>query len=187
MAETAQLTDQLLIAMPTLEDPNFARTVSYVCQHNEHGAMGIVINRPLEIRLSDVLVHMEIDVSGDACKDIPVFLGGPVQPERGFVLHHPGDSWESTLCVSEHIAVTTSRDILQAIARREGPKNVLVALGYAGWGAGQLEKEILQNAWLFGPSSLDILFRTDVEQRWSAAAAKLGVDLALLSSEAGHG
>lgn len=186
MSAEANLTDQFLIAMPSLQDPNFARTVSYICQYNEQGAMGIVINRPLDIQLSEVLTHMEIDAAGDACDEIPVFLGGPVQPDRGFVLHHPVGQWESTLCVSQQIAVTTSRDILQAIARREGPEDVLVALGYAGWSAGQLENEILDNAWLFGPSGIDVLFKTDAEQRWNAAAAKLGVNIALLSSEAGH-
>lgn len=184
---TTNLTNQFLIAMPALADPNFARTVSYICQHNTDGAMGIVINRPLGIHLNEVLTHMEIEISNHSCADMTVFLGGPVQTDRGFVLHQPAGAWESSLRITENLAVTTSRDILSAIAQGNGPDRVLVALGYAGWAAGQLEEEIAENAWLSGPSDTGVLFSVEAGGRWQAAAAGLGVDLSLLSSETGHG
>jgi putative transcriptional regulator len=182
----ASLKSQLLIAMPTLQDPNFARTVTYICEHGEHGAMGIVVNRPTDLRLSDVLKHMEIEGGlGDAGEQI-VYLGGPVEEERGFVLHTHTAPWDSTLAVNDGISITTSRDILEAMARGEGPEHTLVALGYAGWGAGQLEQELQDNAWLSGPADNSILFNMPPEDRWEAAARLLGVDVNLLSSEAGH-
>ncbi|WP_078121157.1 YqgE/AlgH family protein [Thiosocius teredinicola] len=186
MDESASLKNQLLIAMPSLEDPNFSRTVTYICEHSEQGAMGIVLNRPTELRLSDVLKHMQIEGGfGDAGEQI-VFLGGPVEEERGFVLHTHTSPWDSTLAVNETISITTSRDILEAMARGDGPSRTLVALGYAGWGAGQLEREMQDNAWLSGPVDQSILFELPPDQRWEAAARLLGVDVNLLSSEAGH-
>jgi len=186
MTETASLKNQLLIAMPSLEDPNFSRTVTYICEHGEHGAMGIVINRPTDLRLADVLQHMEIEGGlGEAGEQL-VYLGGPVEEERGFVLHSHTEPWDSTLAVDEQISITTSRDILEAMARGDGPAHTLVALGYAGWGAGQLERELQENAWLSGPADQSILFELPADQRWEAAARLLGVDVNLLSSEAGH-
>ncbi len=186
MSETPSLKNQLLIAMPTLQDPNFARTVTYICEHGEHGAMGIVLNRPTDLRLSDILKHMDIEGGlGEAGEQI-VFLGGPVEEERGFVLHTHTDPWDSTLAINGDISITTSRDILEAMARGTGPSRTLVALGYAGWGAGQLERELQENAWLSGPADQSILFDLPPEQRWEAAARLLGVDVNLLSSEAGH-
>ncbi|MCB1876112.1 MAG: YqgE/AlgH family protein [Chromatiales bacterium] len=181
------LTGQFLIAMPALPDPNFSRTVSYICQHSDQGAMGLVINRPLDIDLEEILKHMDIEISQESARRQPVYLGGPVQPERGFVLHSPIGEWDSSLRVNDELAVTTSLDILRAIANGEGPDESLVCLGYAGWGAGQLEREIVENSWLNGPSDHQILFHADVEARWNLAAAALGVDLSLLSGEAGHG
>lgn len=180
------LTDHFLIAMPTLADPNFTHTVTYICEHNSEGAMGIVINRPLELSLGDVLEHMEISAGGRVDTATSIYGGGPVQQEHGFVLHQPVGMWESSLAITDEIAVTTSRDILRAIAHGEGPQRYLVALGYAGWGAGQLEQEMADNAWLSGPADLDIIFETPFEQRWAEAAALLGVDLNLLSSDIGH-
>jgi putative transcriptional regulator len=186
MSETDSLKNQLLIAMPSLEDPNFSRTVTYICEHGEHGAMGIVLNRPTNLQLADVLQHMDIEGGlGDAGTQI-VFLGGPVEEERGFVLHTHTEPWDSTLAVNNNISITTSRDILEAMARGDGPSLTLVALGYAGWGAGQLERELQENAWLSGPADQSILFELPAEQRWEAAARLLGVDVNLLSSEAGH-
>ena len=186
MIQTATLKNQLLIAMPSLEDPNFSRTVTYICEHGEEGAMGIVLNRPTELSLADVLRHMDIAGGvGDTGRQM-VFLGGPVEEERGFVLHTHTDPWDSTLAINEDISVTTSRDILEAMARGEGPAQTLVALGYAGWGAGQLERELQDNAWLSGPADRSILFELPPDQRWEAAARLLGVDVNLLSSEAGH-
>ena len=186
MSQTESLKNQLLIAMPNLQDPNFSRTVTYICEHGEQGAMGIVLNRPTELSLADVLRHMEIEGGlGNAGEQI-VYLGGPVEEERGFVLHSHTTPWDSTLAVNDDISVTTSRDILEAMARGDGPALTLVALGYAGWGAGQLERELQENAWLSGPADQSILFELPPEKRWEAAARLLGVDLNLLSSEAGH-
>lgn len=186
MSETSSLKNQLLIAMPSLQDPNFSRTVTYICEHGDHGAMGIVLNRPTELRLADVLKHMEIEGGmGEAGEQI-VYLGGPVEEERGFVLHTDPAAWDSTLQVNDDISITTSRDILEAMARGAGPSHTLVALGYAGWGAGQLEREMQDNAWLSGPADPSILFDLPPDQRWEAAARLLGVDVNLLSSEAGH-
>lgn len=183
----SSLKNQFLIAMPGLEDPNFSRTVTYVCDHDERGAMGIVVNRPSELHLSDVLEHMGIENHDPWAADQIVFLGGPVQEERGFVLHMPREGgWKSSIAVTDDIGITTSRDILEAMARGEGPHRSLVALGYAGWGAGQLEDEIRQNTWLSGPAEPEILFNTPPAKRWDAAARLLGVDLSLLSTDAGH-
>lgn len=178
------LKNQLLIAMPNLDDGNFSRTVTYVCEHNADGAMGIVLNRPSELSLSDVLTHMEIDI------EVPnqqlVHIGGPVEEDRGFVIHSHTDNWKSTLQITDHISISTSRDILEAMAIGKGPEKTFVALGYAGWGAGQLEKEIQDNAWLSGPADDKIIFELPADQRWHAAANLLGVDISLLSQEAGH-
>ncbi|PWG61986.1 YqgE/AlgH family protein [Sediminicurvatus halobius] len=185
MAE-GSLSNHFLIAMPSLADPNFARTVTYLCEHNEDGALGIVVNRPSEVTLDELLDHMGIDASGLGTRATPVFMGGPVQRERGFVLHPPAGEWDASLQVAEGICVTTSRDILEAVARGDGPSQFLVALGYAGWGPGQLEQEMAENAWLSGPAAPDIIFERRHDERWQAAAALLGVDLTLLSSQTGH-
>jgi putative transcriptional regulator len=148
--------------------------------------MGIVINRPLDIRLGDVLNHMAIERKNTAAISGLIYLGGPVQPERGFVLHEPLGKWDSMLAVTNSIGVTTSRDILMAINEGEGPSRALVALGYAGWGAGQLEQEMANNAWLSVPADSSVIFDTPIEQRWQAAAAALGIDLNTLSDDIGH-
>lgn len=179
------LTHHFLIAMPALEDPNFSRTVTYVCEHNEDGALGIVINRPSELVLGDLLSHLEIDCEAE-CARAPVHVGGPVQRERGFVLHPTAGDWDASLEIGGSISVTTSRDILEALAAGTGPARFLVALGYAGWGPGQLEQEMADNAWLSGPAEASVLFDTGDAERWRAAAALLGVDLSLLSSDSGH-
>ncbi|MDX1605571.1 MAG: YqgE/AlgH family protein [Candidatus Competibacterales bacterium] len=186
MADTTYLSNQFLIAMPSLADPNFARTVTYICSHDDSGALGIVINRPLELTLGELLDHIQLPAPRQPLVDQTVFSGGPVQPQQGFVLHDPIGDWDSTLQVSERLGLTTSSDILQALSEDRGPQRMLVALGYAGWGAGQLEQELVDNAWLSGPADTDILFETPVEHRWAAAAALLGVDLRLLSGDAGH-
>lgn len=180
------LTDHFLIAMPTLADPNFSRTVTYICVHNEEGAMGIVINRPLDLALGEVLTQMDLDSDDPAITARLVYQGGPVHTDRGFVLHRPATSWNSTIAITPEIGVSTSRDILEAIASGAGPSDSLVALGYAGWGAGQLEQEMAENAWLSGPADLEILFQTPAERRWEYAARVIGVDLAALSHDIGH-
>jgi putative transcriptional regulator len=186
MADTEYLTNHFLIAMPALQDPNFSRTVTFICEHNAEGALGIIINRPLNVNLGEILQHMNLRASNDDTASQPIFMGGPVQPDRGFVVHRPPGHWGATLIVNDEIGVTTSRDILEDIARDQGPEDSFIALGYAGWGAGQLEREMADNAWLYGPADMDIVFHLPSEQRWEAAAALLGVDLNLLSGEAGH-
>jgi len=185
MIETTYLSNQFLIAMPGLADPNFHQTVTYICEHDDNGALGIIINRPLRIKLEQLLEHLQIPLQTDI-SGVPLYSGGPVQQEQGFVIHTPMGDWDSTLRVTDAIGITTSRDILQAIARQEGPDKSLVALGYAGWGPGQLEQEMAANAWLSGPADPSILFDLDTDRRWSAAAALLGVDLSLLSGDSGH-
>jgi len=186
MSLPTTLANHFLIAMPGMQDPNFARTVTYMCEHTEEGAMGIVINRPMDIRLAEVLEQLEIQTDDPRVLDIPVYLGGPVQPDRGFVLHTNGQRFDSTLSITPDISVTTSRDVLEAIAEGRGPEQTLIALGYAGWGEGQLEDEMSANAWLSGPADERILFHLAPGERWLAAAQLLGVDLNLLSAEAGH-
>ncbi len=186
MSTQDYLTNQFLIAMPELADPNFAQTVTYMCEHNDDGAMGLVINHQVDMSLKDVLEHLELHVDDSKAAELPVYIGGPVQPDRGFVLHEPLGNWEATLQVTDRIGVTASRDILAAIAEGRGPKRKLIALGYAGWGAGQLEQEIVANAWLNGPADRDIVFDMPPGRRWHSAAASMGVDLNLLSGDAGH-
>lgn len=186
MNSGANLTNHFLIAMPGLRDGNFFHTVTYICEHNEAGAMGIILNRPTDIHLGDILKQLEIDTSNMENGGPMIYVGGPVQTERGFLIHSSGKEWASTLQITPRISVTTSRDVLDAIAHGEGPENVFIALGYAGWAGGQLEDELSANAWLSGPASEQIIFELPAEQRWEAAAKLLGVDLNLLSSEAGH-
>lgn len=186
MQATENFTRQFLIAMPNLADPNFFHSVTLICEHGDDGAMGLVINRPMDdITLGTVLTHMGIE-GGDALGSTPVYTGGPVQPERGFVLHSPPGEWNSTLRLGEDLAVTTSRDILEALVEGRGPEHFIVTLGYAGWGPGQLEREITDNAWLTTPSDSAILFDTPASRRWESAARHIGIDLNLLSGEAGH-
>ncbi len=178
--------NHFLIAMPNLRDPNFARTVTLICEHSGEGAMGIVINRTTDLTFADVLDQMNIEAGQSQHLMAPVHIGGPVQSNRGFVVHEPVGHWESTLTVNDELGVSTSRDILVALAENRGPQHCLLALGYAGWSAGQLEREIADNSWLSCPVDRQILFELPPEQRWSAAVARLGVDLASLSSDAGH-
>ena len=181
------LTDNFLIAMPSLEDPNFHGTVTYICAHSEDGAMGIVINRPLKIKLGEIFAQLGIEVLDETTRDAAVLHGGPVQTERGFVIHQPSGTWDSVMQVSDTIAVATSHDILHSIAQGKGPGKAVVALGYAGWGAGQLEREVLDNAWLSAPADSNIIFDVAAEHRWEQATRMLGVDPARLMGEAGHG
>lgn len=186
--ETVNFTNQFLVAMPSMSDTLFTRSVAYVCQHNQDGALGIVINRPSDMCLSDIMKQMNIEIKSAQAEHCPIFYGGPVQRERGFVIHNTYDDvhWESTLKVTESISLTTSRDILEAIGQGVGPKTFLIALGYAGWGEGQVEQEIIENSWLSVPSQSDILFKLPSAQRWQAAAHQIGVDINLLPTQAGH-
>lgn len=180
------LADHFLIAMPSLADPHFIRGVTLICQHDESGAMGLVVNHLSEYTLGEVLRQMDISSDSPTLGRTPVLIGGPVQPDRGFVLHDDPRDFGSTLRFGQGLAVSTSRDILQEIANGEGPANSLVALGYAGWTAGQLEFELAQNAWLTVPADRAIFFHTPLQDRWKAAARSLGVDLTSLSDEIGH-
>lgn len=186
MTGTSYLTNHFLIAMPTLMDPNFFHSVTYICEHNEEGAMGIVINQPMDINLGDLAEHLNLTVSDKTRLGQPVFCGGPVEIDRGFVLHRPAGQWESTLNITGDIAVSTSHDIVTALVTGNGPGQSLIALGYAGWGAGQLEQELADNAWLSGPADATIIFEMQTEQRWSAAARLLGVDINQISGDVGH-
>lgn len=187
MSESSYLTDQFIIAMPNLADPNFFHTVTYMCQHNKDGALGIVINRSTDMKLGEIFKQMNINVTAPEAAETPIFAGGPVQQEHGFVVHTAGGAWNATLPVSASISLTTSRDILEAIAIGEGPEQYLVALGYAGWGEGQLEREIIDNAWLNTPFNAQVLFDVPVGQRWKAAADQIGIDINQLTAPAGHG
>jgi len=185
--QTDNLTNHFLIAMPGMADPFFAKTVTYLCQHTAEGALGIIINRPSELTLGDIMRQMDIDLGEAEVGKMPIFFGGPVQPERGFVLHEPIGHWDSTLQVAPGISLTTSRDILEAISVGKGPRKALVALGYAGWGKGQLEREMVDNAWLSAPAANSILFDYPSAQRWKAAAELMGINISLLTTQAGHG
>ena len=187
------LTKQLLIAMPSMEDPNFSRTVTIICGHNQEGAMGIIINQPTTLFVDELLSNLDssnADSKVAPKKPIenhePVYAGGPVQIDRGFILHDSDKQWDSTHIIDNDLSLTTSEDILLSIAQGKGPVNALIALGYAGWAAGQLEHEISANAWLTVPYDADILFDTPIAQRWQSAATKIGVDLHLISNQAGH-
>ncbi|GIX21962.1 MAG: UPF0301 protein [Gammaproteobacteria bacterium] len=184
--ETTSLKNHFLIAMPALADPNFHGTVTLLCEHDEKGALGLVLNRPSTLSLGELLAQLEIPCNDPALAARPVHAGGPVNPESGFVLHRPPGQWTSSLIVSDALALTTSLDILQALAAGEGPSDFIVALGYAGWGAGQLEQELAANAWLTHPADPDMIFTTPPEALWNAAARAIGIDPDRLSSEAGH-
>ena len=186
MQHAASLADHFLIAMPSLADPHFARGVTLICQHDEFGAMGLVLNHRSEYNLDEVLRQMEIVHESPELGRQPVLVGGPVQPDRGFVLHDDPRDFGATLRFGDGMAVSTSREILQEMARGEGPPRTLVTLGYAGWTAGQLEAELAQNAWLTVPCDKAICFDTPLEQRWEAAARSIGVDISRLSDLVGH-
>jgi putative transcriptional regulator len=172
--------------MPRLTEGIFAHSVTYICEHGESGAMGIVINRPLDLTVAEIFEHLQISATGDF-SDEPVMAGGPVQLDHGFVLHRNCDkAWEASLKITNEITLTTSRDILRAIASGEGPRDHLIALGYAGWAAGQLEQELAENSWLTLPGNSDVIFSTPADQRMGAAAALLGIDMNLISGQAGH-
>lgn len=181
------LSSQLLIALPALADPNFARTVALICQHDGQGAMGVVVNRASEYTLGQVFSQMGIGSDDQALCARPVLHGGPVHQERGFVLHDGPRQWDSSLRVSEDLFLTTSRDILEAMAVGEGPAHAVVALGCAGWGAGQLEYELGENTWLTAPMDAGVLFELPLERRWQTAAGRIGVDdMFRLADYSGH-
>jgi len=187
------LTNHFLIAMPNMADPYFSRTLTYVCEHNDQGALGIVVNRPIDMTLQALFERLSISMQDTARADAPIYYGGPVQTDRGFVLHEPAGEWQATLKVTagkggtcSAIGLTTSKDILEAVGRGEGPAKMLVSLGYAGWAAGQIEHEITQNAWLTVEAKDAILFDLPPDERLPAAMNLLGLDYARLADQAGH-
>ncbi|WP_018623448.1 YqgE/AlgH family protein [Kangiella aquimarina] len=185
MEAIQSLANHLLVAMPSLHDPFFSRSVTYVCEHNEQGALGLVLSLPLEATYDELFKHLNIETNGNE-DDRVLLAGGPVDRERGFILHSPLGNWESSLTISDDIALSTSEDILKAIAQHQGPEDVVIALGYAGWEKGQLEKEIEENSWLFAPADKNIIFRTRPEERWLKATQLLGIDWTQISEQDGH-
>ncbi len=186
MVNDGSLTNQLLIAMPGMADPNFSTTVTLICEHNDDGALGIVINRPLQLKLAGLFEQLDVTDNDPATASVPVLLGGPIGPEKGFVLHDSGPTFDNSIAVSSEICLTFSRDILDAMAAGDGPSKSLVALGYAGWEPGQLENEILANSWINVPATTDIVFDLPFAERWSAAAQTLGIDISRIAPDAGH-
>ena len=180
------LSHHFLIAMPAMTDPMFAKSLTYVCEHNEQGALGIVVNRPISLTLGELFAQIKLELKPGELENLPVHFGGPVQTDRGFVLHEPTGAWQSTLNVKGRVGLTTSKDILEAVGLGKGPSKILVTLGYAGWEQGQLEHELSQNAWLSVPATEHILFDLPAEERLPAAMSILGVDYATLSADSGH-
>ena len=183
---TVDLTHHFLIAMPNMADPYFSKTLTYICEHNDQGALGLVVNRPIDMTLQALFERLALKLGDRGRGDAPVYFGGPVQTDRGFVLHAPTGNWQSTLRVRDVIGLTTSKDILEAVGRGEGPPRMLVTLGYAGWSPGQLEHELSQNAWLTVEARDAIIFDVPAEERLPAAMELLGVDFARLQDAAGH-
>lgn len=180
------LRNHFLIAMPNLGDPNFNESVTYVCQHDDSGAVGIVINRPGHFTFADVFARLDIEFVDSEYARSPVLTGGPVEPERGFVLHDAAADFESTITVGADVSLTASRDVLEAIAAGDGPHRALLALGYAGWGAGQLEAELAANSWLSVEATNEVLFDTPFAERWTSAANLIGVDIRGISTYSGR-
>ncbi len=178
--------NQLLIAMPNLDDSYFNKTVTYICEHNAEGAMGLIINLPINVTLNELLVQIDEAKAEAPELSQQVLTGGPVSQDRGFVLHSTQSGWNSSLALSANVMITTSKDILMALGTEEAPEKYMVTLGYAGWGPGQLEEEIKANSWLLTPADDNILFDTPIEQRWKKATEKLGINMAHLSNEIGH-
>lgn len=190
MSASVDLSGHFLMAMPGMVEGDLAGTVIYVCEHSDRGALGLVINRPIELSLAGLLekADLEINVEGASptASDVPVYFGGPVQTDRGFVLHKPAGDYSSSISLGQTLALTTSRDVLQAVASGEGPEKIFVTLGYAGWGAGQLEQELAQNAWLSVPADESIIFEMPSQARYPAAMGLLGIDPTRLAGSAGH-
>jgi len=184
--QPVNLTDHFLIAMPAMADPYFSGTLVYICEHNEQGALGIIVNRPIDMTLEALFEKIEVPLEAHGFERMPVYFGGPVQTDRGFVLHRPIGDWQSTLAVNERVGLTSSRDVLQAVGNSGEPHEIIVTLGYAGWSAGQLEDELAQNAWLTVPAQPGILFDTPFEARLPAAMAALGISFTNLAEDAGH-
>ncbi len=186
MANNSSLANHLLIAMPSLADPNFEHSVIYICEHHIQGTVGLIINKRMQFPLGLVFEQMKIESPSNEQNQMPLLYGGPVQPERGFVIHRPIGGWRSSLSLRDDVTVTTSSDILRAIAANTGPKDVLVTLGYSGWGGNQLEQEVLADVWLVCPYSAEILYEVPFSERWEYAGLTIGVKMSQLTHHAGH-
>ncbi len=188
MGEHVDLTHHFLIAMPAMADPRFAQSLAFICEHTPEGAIAIVVNKPVDMTVAMLLRQIEVVDEGAVLEgfEAPVLQGGPVQSSHGFVLHRPLGNWQSTLAVSDDIGLTTSKDVLEAVARGDGPSDIIVSLGYAGWSAGQLEDELAANAWLTVEADADVIFGLPPEQRLTAAMGLLGFDFGSLSGDVGH-
>ncbi len=183
------LANHFLIAMPSMNDPIFGGTVVYICEHNEKGVLGVVINKPTDMTMDVLFDRIDLKVAEGlraSVEDEPIMFGGPVQDDRGFVLHSPGGRYSSSLSVTDDVAFTTSIDVLEAVANGTGPRRMLVSIGYAGWSPGQLEEEISRNGWLTVSADARVLFDLPIEERYNAAIKLLGIDPLMLASEAGH-
>lgn len=184
--QNINLTDHFLIAMPGMADSYFSKTLVYIAEHNERGALGVIVNRPIDMSLGTLLEKIDVPLEAVEIANLPVLFGGPVQTDRGFVLHRPVGNWQSTLIVNPQVGLTSSRDVLQAVARTGQPRDVMVTLGYAGWSAGQLEHELARNAWLTVPAQMRILFELPFEERLASALESLGINFTHLADQAGH-
>lgn len=184
--QSMNLTNHFLIAMPAMDDPYFSKTLIYIAEHNDQGALGLIVNRPIDMDLATLFEKIEVPLESPNVGKLPVYFGGPVQTDRGFVLHRPVGNWQSTLAVTSEVGLTSSRDVLQAVGKEGLPSEIMVTLGYSGWGSGQLENELSQNAWLTVPADPRILFELPFEERLPSAMEILGVDFANLSENAGH-
>lgn len=187
MSVIDSLTNNLLVAMPTLHDPNFERAVIYICEHTTDGAIGLIINRPMHFPLSMVFEQLQIKPNKVEHNQLPLLFGGPVQPERGFVIHKQLGAWRSSLALQNDVTVTTSNDIIRAIARDDGPQDVLITLGYVGWAEHQLDQEVIDNVWLVCPYKSEILYEVPFEERWEYAAMVMGIKMNSIISSPGHG
>ncbi|WP_374538025.1 YqgE/AlgH family protein [Chitinimonas taiwanensis] len=184
--EAINLTRQFLIAMPAMADPIFAKSLVYVVDHNPEGAMGVIVNRPIGMDVRTLFEQVDIELQREDVAEQQVYFGGPVQTDRGFVLHQPLGNWQSTMSIEDELGLTTSKDVLLAVGSGAGPDRLFVTLGYAGWDAGQLEGELAQNAWLTVEADIEVVFSLPSEQRYEAALKLLGIDMAMLSETAGH-
>ncbi len=182
----SSLSRQLLVALPSLDDAHFSRTVVLLCQHDDNGAMGIVINRASEFSMGELFRQIEVEGGSPELQARTVLAGGPLHGERGYVLHDGARGWDSSIRLADGLSLTTSRDVLQAMAAGTGPVHALVALGYAGWGAGQLEREIADGSWMTAPADFELLFEQPLEQRWLAAAGRVGVNLMQMTHYSGR-
>ncbi len=180
------LCDHFLVAMPQLNDPHFHHSVNYICDHQNKGSIGLVINRPISLNFAELVEHMKIPLINEEIGKHPIYWGGPLQQEHGFVLHNNEGQWDTSLPITKALTLTTSKDIIDAIAKGQGPKHIFIALGYSGWGEGQLEDEIIKNSWLTCPAEQKIIFDYPPHKRWQAAAATLGIDINLISNDIGH-